>query len=185
VSASPITGLDLWDRTRSFFADKQKAAIRLFQDVGRNSVKCFDVPNYQGLVNVPVHPPGLADKWTHLYVACSGDESSRCDWLAVVPYRVDTSGTAGHKVCDLDPVLLVLDSDTGTPHDSGVVAYHRDFPGRTTALPGYETLSKEQTVSTVRSNLTSNMHALGNAPREVLNALHYMVNQYRPILKVD
>lgn len=168
-----------------FFADKQQAAIRLYQDVGRNNVKCYDVPNYQGLVNVPVHPPGLADKWTHLYVACSGDASTGCDWLAIVPYRVDTSGTAGHKVCDLDSVLLVLDSDTGTPHVSGVAAYHRDFPGRTTPLPGYETLSKEQTVSAVRANITSNLSALGDAPSEVLNALHYVVNQYRPTLNFD
>jgi hypothetical protein len=160
------------------FADSRGAATKLFQDVGSNNVKVYDVLDYQGKVEIPVHQAALLSKWTHVSVAVSGDATTGKEWMVVAPYRVDSSKQTNDKCYDIDPVLFVLDSDTGTSHASGVVAYHQEYPGRTTLVPGYEQVTVEHTVQFLRSKLITGMQPLDQAPPEVLESLQHMVQEF-------
>lgn len=98
--------------------------------------------------------------------------------MVITPYRVDESKKTNEKFIDIDPVLFVFESKSGTPHPSGSVAYHQDFPGRTTSVPGYETMEVEDTVSDLRAKVTTGLEPLPNAPSEVLASLQHMVKKF-------
>src|SRR5947209_2413830 len=116
---------------QKLFVDNNAAAGKLFEDVGANNVRIYQVDEYERVAQVPVHPPGLTEKWSHVIVATSGDPSSQLDWMVVAPYRVDASKATNEKSIDIDPVLFVLDCNSGSPHPSGAVAYHQSFADRT------------------------------------------------------
>ena len=162
-----------------FFADHSRAAEQLLKDVGLNNVKTYDVADYQRVAQVPVHPPELTDKWTHVSVATSGEPVTGCEWLVVVPYRLDSSKSTNEKCYDIDPVLFVFQSNSGNPHPSGAVAYHQDFPDRTTPVPGYKESAIDKAVSELRTTITANSLTLAEGPPEVLSALSHMVGKFR------
>lgn len=164
---------------QKFFADYNAAAEKLYQDVGVNNVKIYDVQEYERISQIPVHPTNLTEKWSQVIVVASGDASASRDWMVVAPYRVDASKMTNEKCIDIDPVLFVFDSNSGSPHPSGSVAYHQKFSGRTTAVPGYEKVDVDDAVSDLRTKVTTGLAPLPNAPPEVLSALHYMVNKFR------
>ena len=164
---------------QKFFADHNAAAEKLYEDVGVNNVKVYDVAEYGRIAQVPVHPSALSEKWSQVVVATSGDAPAGRDWMVVAPYRVDSSKGSNEKCIDIDPVLFVFDSNTGTPHPSGAVAYHQDYPGRTTSVPGYETVQVEDAVCGLRAKVTTGLEPLPDAPSEVLSSLQNMVKKFR------
>jgi hypothetical protein len=162
-----------------FFADHRDAARKLFQDVGSNNVKVYDVSDYERLAQIPVHPQSVTQKFTHVTVAASGEAVTGRDWMIVAPYRLDESKSTKEKCYDIDPVLFVLDSTDNTPHPSGVVAYHQDFDRRTTPAPGYGSYPMQDAVSEIRSKVVSGLQPLEQAEPEVLNSLQHMVRKFR------
>jgi len=164
---------------QKFFADHNAAAEKLYNDVGVNNVKIYDVQEYERISQIPVHPSSLTSKWSQVVVAASGDATSGRDWMVVAPYRVDETKKTHEKCIDIDPVLFVFDSNSGSPHPSGSVAYHQDFSGRTTAVPGYETVDVAVAVSDLRAKVMSGLDPLPAAPPEVLSSLQHMVTKFR------
>ena len=160
-----------------WFEDKQQAAAKLWADIGSNNVKVYDIQDYQQKATAEVHPSKLLNKCTHVEVACSGDVSAGRDWMLIAPYRVDTDKN-NEKCYDIDPTLFVLDTDTGTPHKSGVAAYHQDFTYRTSAIQGFEQSTLPQTVQSLRESLTTGVHPLESGSPQVLNALQFMHQKY-------
>lgn len=168
-----------------FFADHNSAAEKLYHDVGANNIKVYTVAEYERIAQILVHPNVYTEKWSQVSVAISGeaptghDCPTRHDWMVVAPYRVDELKKTGEKCIDIDPVLFFFDSNTGSPHPSGVVAYHQNFSGRTTPYPGYETANLDAAVADLRMKITTELEPLESAPTEVLSALHHMVGKFR------
>ena len=165
---------------QKLFTDHNAASEKLYQDVGANNVRIYEVDEYERIAQLSVHPPSLTEKWTQVVVAISGDPScpSR-DWMVVAPYRVDASKKTNEKCIDVDPVLFVLDSDSGSPHPSGAVAYHQKFTDRTTTVHGYEKVDVDDAVADLRRKVTAGLEPLESAPPQVLTALHHMVGKFR------
>lgn len=164
-------------RKEQWFEDKKESFAKLYSDVGQNKVKVYDIHDYSSKSQIEVHPKSFLGKCTHVEIAVSGEVPSGRDWMLIVPYRVD--GDSGKKVYDADPVLTVLDSDSGMPSSSGVVARHRNFPERTTELLGYEHGTIEDTVKDLRQKLTTGVEPLASGSQTLLNALSYMHNKYK------
>lgn len=162
-----------------WFDDKTQAAETLFADVGSNNVKVYDIQDYRQKVNIQVHPSPLLDKCSHVEIACSGDVASGRDWMLIAPYRVDEDGD-NKKCYDIDPTLLVLDTDTGKPHASGVAAYHQDFAERTSPIQGFDEGTLSQTVQNLRSRLATGTKPVENGSPQTLNALSFMYEKYGP-----
>ena len=97
----------------------------------------------------------------------------------VAPYRVDVSNKTNEKYIDIDPMLFVLDRDSGFPHPSGAVGYHQKFADRTTSVPGYENVDFDVTVSDLRKKVSAGLVPLEAAPSQVLSALQHMVGKFR------
>jgi hypothetical protein len=161
------------------FDDNNAAAEKLYNDVGVNNVKFYDVQDYERISRIPVHPSSLTSKWSKVIVAVSGDLTSSRDWMVVAPYRVDESKKTHEKCLDIDPVLFVIDRNSGSTHPSGAVAYHQDFSGRTTEVPGYKTVDLSFTVSDLRAKVITGLNPLPNGPPEVLSSLQHMVKKFR------
>lgn len=164
---------------QKFFADYNAAAEKLYEDVGVNNVKVYEVAEYGRITNIPVHPAALTEKWSQVVVATSGDVQSGRDWIVVAPYRVDESKETKEKCIDIDPVLFVLDGNSQTFHCSGVIAYHQQFEGRTTSIPGYEQMKFDDAVAELREKVTTGSAPLDTAPPQVLMALEKMVGKFR------
>lgn len=164
---------------QKFFPDHNAAAEKLFQDVGENNVRIYDVAEYERIANLSIHPPRLIEKWSQVIVATSGDLSSCHQWMVVAPYRADTSKATDKKYIDIDPLLFVLDNNSGSSHPSGVVAYHQTFTYRTKEISGYEDVNVKEAVDDLRSKVITGLAPLETAPPEVLSALHHMVEKFR------
>jgi len=77
-------------KKEKWVATHRSAIEKLYEDVGNNSYKVFAVEDFpSGLV-----APGLTKKSSGFAVATSGSATDGRDWIAVVPLRVDTSGSA-------------------------------------------------------------------------------------------
>lgn len=161
-----------------WFRDFSKSAEKLFQDVGTNNVRVYEVPDYQQATQIPVHPSGLTEKWSQVVVATSGDGSAGRDWMVVAPYRVDHTKDPIKKCIDVDPVLFVFDRDATAPHPSGVVAYHQEFHGRTSTIEDSQPQNLDDAVARLRTKVLSGVSPLQTAPPQVLEALQHMVDKY-------
>ena len=159
-----------------WFEDKQGAFAQLHKDVGANNVKVYSVSDYASMPQLPVLPPALLDKCSHVEVAVSGEVPSGRDWMVIAPHRVDED--SGCKVHDVDPILAVLESDTGVPSPSGVVALHQGFPGRTTDIDGIDCGNLDQTVGELRRTLETGVAPLENGSQATLNALAHMYTKF-------
>ena len=162
-----------------WFDDKQQAAAKLWADVGSNNVKVYDIQDYEQKVSVEVEPSSLLANCSHVEVAVSGDDSTGKDWMLIAPYRVDKNKD-NEKCYDIDPTLLVLDSDTGSPHVSGVAAYHQDFDHRTSPIEGMDQGTISQTVQTLRQSLQPSDQPLESGSPQVLSALQFMHEKFGP-----
>ncbi len=160
-----------------WFEDKHDAASKLWADVGSNNVKVYDIPDYQQRASLEVHPSQFLDKCTHIEVAVSGDPSTRRDWMLIAPYRVDADKN-NQKCYDVDPTLLVLDTDSGTLLTSGVAAYHQDFSLRTSQIQGFDQGTITQTVQSLRQTLITGAQPLESGSPQALNALGFMYEKY-------
>jgi hypothetical protein len=161
---------------KKWFADKQAAFVKLREDVGQNNVRIYDVGEYAENYSLQVHPASILSKFSHMEVAISGDPSSGNDWMLIAGYRVGSDGKT--KVYDVDPILTVLDSDSGTSHPSGVIAYHRNYSGRTTEIEGFDGYSDHDTVCALRKNLNVGVIPLASGSPTTLGALSYMHGLY-------
>lgn len=163
--------------TEKWFEDKSGAFNQLYQDVGNNNIKVYTVEDYKSKVSIPVHPPAVLDKFTHLEIATSGNVPSGPTWLSISSFRVDES--SGKKVYDNDPILTIVDSNTGSSHASGVINFHQDFDERTSNITGYETFTIEQTVSDLRNDIVSHAIPLESGSPTTLNALSHMYQKHK------
>lgn len=126
-------------------------------------------------LDFPHRPPD--SKVTHYTVAVSGDPSAGVDYMVVCPYRVDTSlQSDGAKllVYDIDPAIIVLDSESKPISSSGLALYHQNFSGRTSHIPNIISFSGyEQSVAHLRSQVVTGKVRIDKAPPETLSALHH------------
>lgn len=164
---------------QKFFADHNEAARKCWQDVGSNNFRIYDALGYERAAQIQVHPRGLLDKCTHLTIAASGDTRTGHDWLIIAPYRLDSSKTTNEKYYDIDPVLFVLDSNTGASHPSGVVAYHQSFPNRNCPVPGFAETPLDVAVAELRTKVITGLQPLSMAQPEVHEAMQHMVTKFK------
>jgi hypothetical protein len=162
-----------------FITGHQIALTNLYNDVGANSVVYYDVPNFPVSSLSSFYTPDYLAKCTSVTVAVSGDEKNQRDWMIICPFRLDESGTKGDKVYDIDPFVVTLDQDTGSPSLTGIVAYHQKFNGRPSPISGYQSLSREATVAALRQQVVTGSSPISAAPPPVLNALRHMVDVFR------
>jgi hypothetical protein len=83
-----------------FITGHENALTKLFADVGKDNVVCYDVADFQSYGFSGIYPKGYLDKCASVTIATSGDGQD-CNWMLMAPYRVDHSGESGHKVYDL------------------------------------------------------------------------------------
>jgi hypothetical protein len=162
--------------------DHKDAVANLFADVGKNNVVCYDVEEFPASGFSSFYPKPYLDKCSCVTVATSGDAHNH-DWMVVLPFRIDESGRAGPKVYDIDPFVVTFDSDTGSPAATGIVAYHQSFESRTSPISGYDHLTKPQTVTALRQQLTTGYYPISDAVPPVAEALHHMADLFRKTLK--
>lgn len=162
-----------------FVTGHAQALTNLFTDVGTDSVICYDVNNFPVSSLSAFYPPAYLNKCTSVTVATSGDNTRQRDWMVICPFRVDETGRHGAKVYDVDPFVVTLDQDSGRPAETGIVAYHQDFPARTSPISGYQHLSQQATVATLRQQLITGSAPVADAPPQVLHALQHMVQVFQ------
>ena len=160
------------------------AVENLFLSVGGNNFCCYDVPNFPISSLSTFYTPEYLSKCSHFTVAISGEAKAGKDWLLVCPHRIDNSGKFNAKVADLDPFIAVLDSASWKVYPTGIVRYHSNFDERTSLIEGYESLSKAETVATLRQELVTGLAPLAEAPNNVLNALQFMVTDFKKTFKM-
>jgi hypothetical protein len=163
--------------------DHQVAAETFYRDVGSNNITTYDVSTFNAkatLINCPVE---LTDKWAGVTVAVSGSAAERTDWMLLMPYRVDVSGSKSQpyqeKVYDRDPIIIALDSDTGKPHEVALLAQHQSFQDRTTHVPGFVSMSYADTVTTLRSQLVTGSVPYVSGSTDLHAAMNHMVDLLR------
>ncbi len=157
-----------------FVTGHQEAVTNLYTDVGMDAVVCYDIPHFPTGSLAGFYPAEYLAKCVSVIVAISGDAHNERDWLVICPYRVDQTGAQRDKVYDVDPFVVTLDSDTGLPAATGIVAYHAKFENRTSPVSGYQHLTKEGTVAALRQQVVTGSKPLAAAPASVLNALQHM-----------
>lgn len=160
-----------------FVTGYSQALTSLYADVGKGNCICYDIDTFPGSGLSGFYPPTYLSKCSSVSVAISGDANQR-DWLAVVPFRVDAA-KSGKKFYDQDPFIISFDADSGTPAETGIVAYHQDYSGRTTPISGYDHLSKPETIAALRLELTTGKYPVSEAAPEVITALQHMATVFQ------
>ncbi len=123
--------------------------------------------------NLPIR---YLEKCSHVIVATSGSVNEGRDWMAICPIRVDAKAGA----YDIDPAIVVFDSASLEPGPSGLVGYHQSYAGRTEPISGaYDWHDFSGTVEELRTQVTTGVAPLGEAPSRVLNSLHHMADIIR------
>ena len=157
-----------------FVTDHQEAITNLYTDVGLDAVVCYDLPHFPTGSLAAFYPADYLAKCVSVTVAISGDAHNDRDWMVICPYRIDETGARHDKVYDLDPFVVTLDSDTGLPSATGIVAYHCKFDDRSSPVSGYQHLTKEGTVTALRQHVVTGAKPLTAVPAPVLRALQHM-----------
>ena len=151
-----------------------EALGKLIEDVPAGNVRTYDVSSFPS--GIEVFPEGYLEKCSHVTVATSGSVTEGRDWMVVCPARVDAKAGA----YDIDPAIIVLDSTSLEPGPSGLVGYHQNYDGRTEAITGaYDWQDHQGTVADLRTQITTGVAPLAEAPPEVLNSLHHMAEIIR------
>lgn len=155
------------------FSTCSEAIRKLVEDVPAGNFRTYDVSSFP--TGIEVFPEEYRDKCSHFHVATSG-ASDGLDWMVICPIRVDPKAEA----YDIDPAIVVLDSASLKPGPSGLVGYHQDYSGRTQPITGaYDWQDHPGTVEKLREQITTGVGSLAEAPTEVLNSLHFMVEIIR------
>ncbi len=119
-------------------------------------------------------------KVTHYAVAVSGEPTSNIQYMLVCPHRVDANTNSdGSKtlVYDIDPLIVILDSETKEFSPSGLVLFHQKFDGRTSQVDeAIEFEDYPQSVAKLKSQLVTGQVPLDNAPPEIQNAFNHAVS---------
>ena len=166
-------------KKEKWVATHKSAIEKLYDEVGSSSYKVFSVQDFpDGVV-----APKLAEKASGFAVATSGSATEGRDWIAIVPLRVDTSGSAASGspqrfVHDQDPITFYLSGST--PSVSGSVSFHSNFDGRTEDVePQGEPRTIEQAVADLRANFNAVSGSFEDANSSLRNALQFGVEQFR------
>jgi len=151
------------------------AVKKLTDEVSSNTCRVYDVSSIPS--DFPHRPSD--SKVTHYSVAVSGEPTSNVEYMLVIPHRVDTATNHDKTqtlVYDLDPAILILDSETKEVSPSGLTLFHQNFDGRTSPVGSemvFEDYSKS--VAELKSLIVTGETPLQEAPDPVLNALHHAV----------
>lgn len=163
--------------------DHQAAAENFYRDVGANNITTYDVTTFHALATLKNCPIKLTDKWAGVTVAVSGSAAEKTDWMLLMPYRVDESGSKTQpyreKLYDRDPIIIALDSDTGKPREVALLAHHQSFQDRTTHVPGLISSSYADAVTTLRSQLVTGSKPYVSGSADLHAAMNHMVNLLR------
>jgi hypothetical protein len=165
-----------------FITGHAAAVIKLREDVGSGNFRCYDIDSFMESPIPECYPSGYLAKCSHVTVAVSGDPQAGREWMVICPFRVDTSGTGGAKVYDIDPFVVTLDPITQAPTPSGCIAYHQDFTKRTSSISGFESLTKPETVTALRRQLVTGKATLEYVPEPVSYALNHMTGIFTKLL---
>ena len=166
-------------KKEKWVATHRPAIEQLCAEVGTNAYKTFavdDLPN--GIVAA-----GLAEKSSGFAVVMSRSAAEGRDWIAVVPLRVDTSGTVSSSssprfVHDQDPITFYLSGST--PSVSGSVSFHSNYAGRTEDLETQgEPSTIAQAVADLRSSFIATSGSFDDAKSSLTNALQFGVKLFR------
>jgi hypothetical protein len=158
-------------------ATYHNAIKRLVSDVPAGTCKIYEVCEF------PRDFPHLPDahKLSKIIVATSGCVDSGHDFMVVCPYRVDkmrSDDGTWQPVHDIDPAIIVLDSDTKSLSPSGLVAFHQSFDGRTKSITGQgEITNYFKTVADLQAEVKTAAKVLSEAPPEVISALQHMAKK--------
>ena len=161
-----------------FITGHEEALTNLFENVQANSVVCYDVSNFPVSSLSAFYPPSYLAKCISVTVAVSGDNTNQRDWMVICPFRIDQTGRQRDKVYDIDPFVVTLDQNSGTPSLTGIVAYHQDFDQRTSPVSGFQHVSREATVAALRLQMVTGAAPIATAPAPVLNALQHMAKMF-------
>jgi len=171
--------------TTKFITGHAPAVNKLREDVGSGNYRCYDIDTFMESPIPECYPSGYLAKCSHVTVAVSGDPRAGREWMVICPFRVDTSGTAGAKVYDIDPFVVTFDPVTQAQSPSGCVAYHQAFIKRTSSISGisgFEILTKPETVTALREQLVTGQATLEYVPEPVSFALHHMTGIFTKLL---
>jgi hypothetical protein len=113
-----------------------------------------------------IHPDVVA-KSTCMVAALSGSAADDREYMFLSTLREDK----GHT--DMDPIVMVYNTNTDSPEPSGVLRLHGDFNGRTLPLSSTASLSELQ-----NQTITSGA-AFDQVDTRFEEAMHYMAYQYQ------
>lgn len=151
------------------FVTGHAAALKnLYDDIGRSNYVCYDIPSLPASRLSEFFPRHYLDKCSSITIAISGGANNQ-DWLGMIPFRVDAQKN-GAKVYDQDPFIISFDADNGKPAETGILAYHQNYDGRTSPISGYDTISKPETVAALRQQVTTGKYPSRGPAHEVITA---------------
>lgn len=158
---------------------------KLANDVPAGNVAFYTVNTFP----VGVISDEYLDKCSHVTVAVSGTPGGQ-DWMIICPHRIDVQSVSAsdegfQAMSDIDPLIVVVDSDTSIPGPSGIIGYHQNFEGRTTAIEEHHFSDVATTVSQLRSKIIPSMQHIDEAPESVKNALFHMHKRFIKLIGDD
>jgi hypothetical protein len=155
----------------SYLTGSLEPVEQLRVDAQSGNMKFYDIPSFPAGI---VHPDYVA-KCSSFVAAVSGSGSN--DYLVIMGQRPDYRKTGDGKVMDMDTWVYCFKSNSLEMYPTGVALSHQNFDGRTTELPGYESLSLTQTVNDLHSKLITNYQPLSGSEEHYLNAIRHSISQ--------
>lgn len=159
-----------------YLTNCQNAVEHLRVDAESGRLLFYDIPNFPtGII-----PKGYLDQCSSVAVAVTG--SGNFDYLVIIPQRPDKPKSGSLKDIDTDPVVFCLQPDGLEMFPTGVKFNHQNFPFRTAAAPGTETLSVWDTLNSFRQNLVTGYQPLSVSPDVYYHAISHSVAKINSLL---
>lgn len=148
-------------------------------DFDGNMVKIYNIDEVPDVfVNYGILHPEVAKKSQSFVTAVSGSNSDSKDYLLMSALRLDHSGQ--QYVTDMDPLILVYQSEYQSAGVTGIIQFHGDFEGRTQQA-GY---SIQIPISTIQNQVTSSGVLFEESDPRFANAMRHMENAYNNYIKL-
>lgn len=145
------------------------AAEHLRVDAESGKLLIYDIPSFPtGII-----PAGYLDQCASVAVAVTC--SANFDYLVAMPIRPDKQKSGSVKDIDIDPVIFCFKRDDLDCYPTGVALHHQNFPGRTTAIGGYEKFTVDQTVQDLRAKLITGYYPLSTSAEYYSSAISHSV----------
>jgi len=137
-------------------------------DLNGNGVRFYKVDEIPPVfIDKDLIHPDVVAKSTCMVAALSGSAGDEREYMFLSTLRVDSGQT------DMDPIMMVYNTTSESPEPSGILKLHGNFDGRT--LP----LSSTASLENLQSHVITTAVAFDQAPKRLINAMHYMAKEYR------